>query len=134
MKSKTVYSPSILIRLLGGRSVKLRGDGEKLNEKWILKEAMKPFITEEIYKRTKRPFVAPPVALTAEKAAPYKTIIDKHLSKEKVDRLGWAKWSFIEKQRDHFLETADKNSAKVMLIIISYIIIGETFGVATATP
>lgn len=31
------------------------------NEKYILKEAAKPFITENVYKRQKHPFMAPPV-------------------------------------------------------------------------
>ena len=34
-------------------SLKVHWDGDKLTEKWILREAAKPFITEELYKRTK---------------------------------------------------------------------------------
>lgn len=39
-------------------SMKIHGD----NEKYILKEAMKPYITSTIYNRHKHPFVAPPVS------------------------------------------------------------------------
>ncbi len=31
-------------------------------EKYILREAVKPYVTEEIYKRQKHPFIAPPIA------------------------------------------------------------------------
>ena len=38
-------------------------------EKYVLKEAVKPFITETIYRRQKHPFVAPPVSAFATDAA-----------------------------------------------------------------
>lgn len=37
------------------------------NEKYILKEAAKPYITENIYKRQKHPFMAPPVTRFCDK-------------------------------------------------------------------
>lgn len=37
---------------------------KKLNEKHVLREALKPFITEEVYKRQKHPFLAPPSVIT----------------------------------------------------------------------
>ncbi|KAI8335003.1 asparagine synthetase [Chlamydoabsidia padenii] len=114
-------------------SVKIRGDGETLNEKWILKEAMKPYVTDEIYKRTKHPFIPPPATLTEDKTTPYKPLIDKYLTKEKVDRLGWARWSHVEKQRDLFLENADGHASKTIMAMLSYVIIGEKFGVTTTT-
>lgn len=43
-------------------SVKVRWDPveRRFSEKWILKEASKPFITQEIYDRKKHPYSAPP--------------------------------------------------------------------------
>jgi len=38
----------------------LRRDGQ---EKWVLREAMRPFVTEEVYRRKKQPFLAPPTLL-----------------------------------------------------------------------
>lgn len=46
-------------------SMKINGT----TEKYILKEAVQPFITETIYKRQKHPFVAPPVSAFANDAA-----------------------------------------------------------------
>ncbi len=37
-----------------------------LSEKWILKEAAKPFITDEVYKRQKHPFTAPPALINTK--------------------------------------------------------------------
>ncbi|KAI8089926.1 putative asparagine synthase [Halteromyces radiatus] len=111
-------------------SVKLRGDGKALNEKWILKEAMKPYISEEIYNRTKHPFLAPPARGSLKKETPVSQLIDKYLTKAKVDRLGWASWPFIEQQRDTFLKTTDPWIYKNILLIISYIVISEQFDIA----
>ncbi len=46
-------------------SMKINGT----TEKYILKEAMKPFITKTIYERQKHPFVAPPVSAFATESA-----------------------------------------------------------------
>ncbi|KAI8089925.1 putative asparagine synthase [Halteromyces radiatus] len=111
-------------------SVKLRGDGEKLNEKWILKEAMKPYITEEVYNRTKHPYVAPPSTNSAD--APPLQLINKYLTKEKVEQLGWANWTFIESQRDYWMASGDRLAFKDIFVVISYVILSERFGVAPA--
>jgi asparagine synthase (glutamine-hydrolysing) len=46
-------------------SIKIKGTIEK----YILREAVKPFITETIYKRRKHPFVAPPISAFTTPAA-----------------------------------------------------------------
>ena len=33
-----------------------------MTEKYILREAVKPYVTDTIYKRQKHPFIAPPVS------------------------------------------------------------------------
>lgn len=51
----TVISSIFFLR--NYRSVKLCGQdpkGNRLNEKYILKEAMRPYVTDEIYNRTKQ--------------------------------------------------------------------------------
>lgn len=54
-------------------SMKINGT----TEKYILKEALKPFITKTIYSRQKHPFVAPPVSAFATDAA--KTLLNDSL-------------------------------------------------------
>ena len=39
-------------------------DDGRYQEKYILREAMKPYLTEQLYKRQKHPFIAPPVSAT----------------------------------------------------------------------
>ena len=45
--------------------LKIRGD---LTEKFLLREAAKPFITDTVYRRQKHPFLAPPAAATPSSA------------------------------------------------------------------
>ncbi|CAO3590552.1 unnamed protein product [Absidia cylindrospora] len=111
-------------------SVKIRYEGDRFNEKWILKEAMKPYITEEVYSRTKHPFVSPPTQ--PNRTPPSLQLMNRFLTKEKVEQLGWAKWSFVEEQQEVYLATADRLAFKNLLLIISYVIISEKFNVAPA--
>lgn len=46
-----------------GYKLKTLDDGT-YQEKYILREAMKPYLTEQLYKRQKHPFIAPPVSAT----------------------------------------------------------------------
>ncbi|ORX62277.1 glutamine-hydrolyzing asparagine synthase, partial [Hesseltinella vesiculosa] len=73
-------------------SVKLCGqapNGSRLNEKWVLKQAMKPYITDEIYNRTKHPYLAP---TSSAEDQPIIRLLHKWVVKEKVDRLGFLNW------------------------------------------
>lgn len=53
--------------------------GQKIfegNEKYILKEAMKPYITQEIYAKQKHPFIAPPLLAWGSDRYSYDFIMD----------------------------------------------------------
>lgn len=53
--------------------IKWNSDSKSFTEKWVLREAMKPFITEEVYKRTKH-------------VSRYKLILSLFISSSKSDR------------------------------------------------
>jgi len=56
-------------------------------EKWILRQAAKPFITEEVYNRIKHPFFAPPALLN--KSSPLYELVQQTLRGEDLRRLWW---------------------------------------------
>lgn len=80
-------------------SIKLRFDPRQgvLREKWILYEAVRPFVTEEIYNRTKQPFLA---AKRRTKEGPLYALLARHLTRENVARVGWLDfdrcWDLVE--------------------------------------
>jgi asparagine synthase (glutamine-hydrolysing) len=47
-----------LVELVAGMPAQVKNRG--MTEKWVLREAAKPFLTETVYKREKHPFFGPP--------------------------------------------------------------------------
>jgi asparagine synthase (glutamine-hydrolysing) len=107
--------------------IKYEKDGT-LNEKWILKEAAKPFITEELYKRAKQPFVAP---APSEKDTAIVHFIKGMITKENVDRLGWVSFERVEDIKHRYLETRNNDAFLSLIYIASYIILSKRFNVPT---
>ncbi|KAI8060147.1 hypothetical protein BC940DRAFT_312703 [Gongronella butleri] len=113
-------------------SVKLCGvdpEGNRLNEKYILKEATKPFITEEIYKRAKHPYLAPS---SDPEDQPIIRLLKKWITKEKVERVGFLDWTTCERQKDYVIQTGNRLAYTAVLNIVSMIVLAERFNVPTA--
>ena len=98
-----------------------------MNEKWILKEAVKPYITEEIYKRIKHPYIAPS---SQGKGEVVTNLINRLLSKENIERLGWASYDKVYESKQAFFDSGDMLLFKDMLMLMSYVIISQRFNVA----
>ncbi|KAF9735516.1 asparagine synthase [Paraphaeosphaeria minitans] len=114
-------------------SVKLRYDPEtqSLNEKWILKEAAKPFITEELYNRRKHPFSAP---VTYPVDGPLHRYIGSLMTKENIEQLGFLEWEKCKYLvEDGFVH---KNAVEMRkLFMISQLVeLQRRFGVKRAEP
>ncbi|KAF1954258.1 hypothetical protein CC80DRAFT_386221, partial [Byssothecium circinans] len=56
------------------------------NEKWILKEAIKPFVTEELYSRKKNSFAAP---VKYRHDGLVRKMFDRQITRENVEALGF---------------------------------------------
>ncbi|KAJ7070125.1 putative asparagine synthase [Mycena amicta] len=117
----------------------------QLIEKWILRQAVKPFITEEIYLRKKVPFNPPPRPINAKQTFDSDSLLlplQKHLkariTKQSVDKLGFLNWSFIREQLDGYV-TAPKfiphggldPRARLLMNVLGFIVLQEKFGVPT---
>jgi asparagine synthase (glutamine-hydrolysing) len=107
--------------------IKTEEDGT-LNEKWVLKEAVKPYITDEIYNRTKHPYLAPSSQGRNETVV---NLLNKLLNKEKLDQLGWVNTEKILQVKNEFLANGDKALFKDMLSMMSYVVLADRFNVAT---
>ncbi|KAK7040099.1 hypothetical protein VNI00_009904 [Paramarasmius palmivorus] len=117
----------------------------KFTEKWILREAVKPFITQEIYERVKVQYNTPisrPVNGSAEhKHSPLQLMVKTKVTKDSVEKLGWACWEYLGGILREYLETPDcpvdgglDRRARILLGITSYIILQEKFMVPAWTP
>lgn len=139
-------------------SVKLRpskaADGTwSFSEKWILREAVKPFITDELYTRTKQMFTAPlskaPTADAQDKEAeqgkkqpqPIIDMLTQKLTKENIQGLGFVSYPEIEKQLQQYL-SGDWEAGygglprclRICLLVYSLLILKEKFGVRAWAP
>jgi len=112
---------------------------QSLTEKWILREAVKPFITEELYQRRKHPFLAP---TKWPKGGPLHNMFQRILTKEAVEGLGFVDWTVVEKalvgafggvEGGKQLTAAEQSNAfRTLAYVGAWVTLGERFGVESA--
>ncbi|KAK7954665.1 hypothetical protein PG988_015359 [Apiospora saccharicola] len=104
-------------------------------EKWILREAAKPFITDELYRRRKHPYTAP---VTWPRDGPLQQMLRRLLTKENVDAVGFLDWPAIAQSLEAGFagetpeEKADPTALRRCLLAAGYVVIAQRFHVATA--
>ncbi|KAJ6483935.1 putative asparagine synthase [Mycena sanguinolenta] len=108
-----------------------------LVEKWILREAVKPFVTEEIYLRKKIAFNPPPSGPPSVPSdlLPLQAHLKARITQVSVERLGFIEWEHVQGLLDEYL-TEPKFSqgnidprGRVLMIVLSYIVLQERFSV-----
>ncbi|KAH6861608.1 hypothetical protein B0T12DRAFT_347084 [Alternaria alternata] len=114
-------------------SVKLHYDPSTrtFSEKWILKEAMKPFITTELYARKKHPFSAP---VKYKPDGPVHKLFEKLLTKENVEALGFLEWDKCKDLLHDAIYDGDRPKWSQMILVGQFVILSQKFGVKKAAP
>ncbi|KAK0628360.1 hypothetical protein B0T17DRAFT_588498 [Bombardia bombarda] len=97
-----------------------------LSEKWILREAGKPFITQELYERRKHPYSAPYRWL---RDGPLYKTLEGICTREAVENLGFVEYSLVQQGfAKGFGEGADVRLFRLLLIIGGWVTLAERFG------
>jgi asparagine synthase (glutamine-hydrolysing) len=114
-------------------SVKIHWDPQSrtFSEKWILKEAMKPFITEELYKRKKHPFSAP---VKYKPDGPVHKLFERLITKENVEELGFLDWEQCKRLVHDAIFDADRVKYSQMILVGQFVVLQKRFGVKKAVP
>jgi asparagine synthase (glutamine-hydrolysing) len=114
-------------------SVKLRYDPatKSFSEKWILKEAMKPFITPELYARKKHPFSAP---VKYKPDGPVHKLFESLITKENVEALGFLEWESCKGLLHDAIYDGDRPKWSQMILVGQFVILSKRFGVRKAAP
>ncbi|KAJ5774430.1 hypothetical protein N7457_009326 [Penicillium paradoxum] len=102
-----------------------------LTEKYVLREAVRPFVTDEIYKRRKKPYLGPTVF---QENGPLHQLVLRLTSQENVEALGFIKW---DETRDHVrkaFQDSDAWSLRIAFSVCQLVVLSQRFGVAKATP
>ncbi|GAM83485.1 hypothetical protein ANO11243_014730 [Dothideomycetidae sp. 11243] len=97
-------------------SSKIRWDpqSQRFCEKWVLREAAKPFITQELYERTKHPLLA---SLVTE---------------SNVESLGFVDWAQCQDLVQQAFVDQNALAMRHAIVVAEWIILGKRFGVAQA--
>ncbi|KAF8202636.1 putative asparagine synthase [Mycena galopus ATCC 62051] len=115
-----------------------------ISEKWILRQAMKPFITDEVYRRKKVSFNPPPSGAPAVPSdlVPLQKHLKERITQANVERLGFINWPVIRDTLADYLEKPEfpeqaklgvniDARARMLMTVLSYIVLGERFHVPT---
>ncbi|KAJ7762649.1 putative asparagine synthase [Mycena metata] len=108
------------------------------NEKWILRQAVKPFVTDEMYRRKKVPFNPPPRPAARPGASPLQLHLSRRITQASVERLGIFHWPYIHDTLTSYMESpgfpahgAIDERARILLGVLSFIVLQERFNVPT---
>ncbi|KAK0307900.1 hypothetical protein LTR01_005232 [Friedmanniomyces endolithicus] len=115
-------------------SVKLRWspDRRRFVEKWVLREASKPFITQELYERKKHPYSAP---TRYPRGGPLWRLMGGLLTRVKVEGLGFVEWEKVEGLvGEAFGDEGSPKAMRLALVVAAWVVMAERFGVRTARP
>ncbi|KAJ7497728.1 putative asparagine synthase [Mycena latifolia] len=112
-------------------------------EKWILREAIRPFVTEEIANIKKSMYNSPiprPTSTLEGASTPLQTHLAARITQEAVEKLGFLRWETVEATLREFMERPDSptdggldQNARRLLFVLSFIVLQEKFEVPRAS-
>ena len=107
-------------------SVKIRWDPKEKRfiEKWILREASKPFITKELYERKKHAYSAP---TTWPPDGPLHKTMRKLITKDNVEKLGFVDWTQVEGLVDQAFFKEDAKAMRFTFILAEWVVLSQRF-------
>lgn len=105
-------------------------DGD-FREKHILREAVKPFVTEEVYNRRKQPFMGPSRFAAG---GPLHQKLKGLLTRENVEALGFVDWSRVSTYLERAFQEKDSLSLRPALLTAQFVVLSQRFHVPKAKP
>ncbi|KAL4876199.1 hypothetical protein BJY04DRAFT_223283 [Aspergillus karnatakaensis] len=114
-------------------SLKLKLDPAtgKFVEKHILREAVRPFVSEEIYARTKQMYAAP---LRYRFDGPVHNMFRGLVTRGNVEALGFVDWGETEGLLERAVVGGDPEAFRAVVTVAQFVVVSRRFGVRTAVP
>ncbi|KAE8369554.1 asparagine synthase [Aspergillus caelatus] len=114
-------------------SLKMRYNPEDntFNEKYILRQAARPFVTDEIYARRKVAYCGP---TQYKENGPVHRVFLRLLTKENIERLGFLDWALTEDYLERAFRQGDRRAFRNAVLIAQFVVIMQRFGVPPASP
>lgn len=99
-------------------------------EKWILREAAKPFITEELYLRRKHPYTAP---VAWPRDGPLHNMFKRLLTEDNVNALGFIHWPEIQESLEMgFGESPVPSATRKCISVGGFVVLSKRFNIPKA--
>lgn len=111
--------------------MKYSQEEQTFREKHLLRQAVKPFITDEIYHRRKQPYLGP-CQYTDD--GPIHQALKRLLTRENVDALGFSDWAHAEHSLNKSFREKDPASFRAAYLIAQFVILSQRFNVLKAQP
>ncbi|KAJ5660208.1 hypothetical protein N7507_006659 [Penicillium longicatenatum] len=102
-----------------------------VTEKYVLREAVRPFVTDEIYTRTKKPYLGP---TRFPENGPLHQLFLRLTTRQNVDALGFLDWERAQENIRKAFEDKDMTSFRSAFATCQFIVLSKRFGVAQAAP
>ncbi|QKX61995.1 uncharacterized protein TRUGW13939_09151 [Talaromyces rugulosus] len=103
---------------------------QSLSEKWILRQAVRPYITDELYTRKKQPFLAP---TRWAKEGPLHQMFKLLLTQQVVEELGFVNYTTVQEAMEiAWGEKADPKAFRLLVYCGAWVVLGQRMGVAKA--
>ncbi len=113
-------------------AAKITIDAEgKVVEKYVLREAAKPFITDELYKRTKHPYSAP---IQYTKESEVFKLFAKYVTRDKLEQLGFVDVNYATKLLDLAFERGQADAFRQVLVLAELVVLHERFVMRKVEP
>lgn len=111
--------------------MKYSQEEQTFREKHLLRQAMRPFITDEIYHRRKQPFLGP---CQYAEDGPMHQILKRLLTCENVDALGFVDWTQASQMLDKAFREKDPVSFRSAYLLAQFVVLSQRFNVPKAQP
>ena len=130
--------PSLKIRAVGTLEESVGSEKAHVEfvEKYILREAAKPFVTEEIYKKRKHPYSAP---LRYPVNGPLHKLMKKLVTEQNVRELGFLDWESrtlrgrsLGEMVDLAFRKGEKSVFTLVICVAQWVVLMQRFGVKSA--
>jgi asparagine synthase (glutamine-hydrolysing) len=133
IEGRTPFLDHRLVEYVNGLppSMKIRRDknGEWV-EKYALREAAKPFITEELYKKRKHPYSAP---VTFGTDGPMYKLLKRLVTDENIEKLGFLDAEGMSDLVDKAFATKNTPTFRLVICLAQWVVLMQRFGVRTAS-
>ncbi|KAJ7664724.1 putative asparagine synthase [Mycena rosella] len=113
------------------------------SDKWILRQVVQPYVTEELYSRRKLSYNAPPSRREEGDSGlvPLQEKFKDRITQENVEKIGFFDWSFVQETLESYLDhpvfapdgSLDRHS-QFLLYVLSFIVLQERFNVPAWRP